>query len=174
MCLLIPSAFTSHWYVLGLSVSAFTLLLFTYRKKMLAAIHKVKRNSVGSVLFPVPVYACFLLATLEHNMALYYIPISLLAISDTAAELGGQQWGYRTRKFFNGQKSLAGALSFFLTALPVSAGWLYFGYDLSSANVLLVALVLSMFTCIAELVTLHGWDNLSVPAIALVILAIMT
>jgi dolichol kinase len=174
MCLLFPRFFQSHWWLLPLVLSAFILLFYTYKKKMLASVHQVRRYSVGSVLFPVPVYFCFLLAEWQQTDLYYYVPISLLAISDTAAEIAGQRWGYLTKKFFGGQKTLAGTLSFFVTAMAVCTGWLYFGYHFPLADTIKIGFVISITTSIAEGVTLHGWDNLSVPAVAAGILYIMT
>src|SRR4051812_14419108 len=93
LSLLLPRFFTSHWPVLILASIAFVLLFVTYRKKLLPSVHQVKRQTVGSVLFPLPVYGCFLIASLKENYLLFYLPISLLAIADTAAEIGGNKWG---------------------------------------------------------------------------------
>src|SRR6185503_17602336 len=58
LSLMLPLFFHSHWWVLGLTAIAFIILLITYLKKMLPSVHQVKRYSVGSLLFPLPVYAC--------------------------------------------------------------------------------------------------------------------
>jgi phytol kinase len=170
MCLLFPSIFTSHWYVLGLAVAALMLLLITYSRKLLPSVHQTKRNSVGSVLFPIPVYGCFLLSEIYNDDLLFYLPVALLAISDTAAEIGGNRWGHLGKQFFNGQKTLAGSICYFITAIVVCFCLLYFAYDLSLGRSVLKAFLISLLTCIAELVTLHGWDNLTVPATSLMIL----
>ena len=170
MCLLFPSLFHSHWWLLPLAIIAFVILLFSYKKKMLPSIHLTKRYSVGSVLFPLPVYVCFLMADLNDNDLYFYLPVSLLTISDTAAEIGGNLWGYRSTQFFNGQKTLAGSLSFLITALLVSLIWLKLIYHLPINDVLVIAITVSILTTITELVTLHGWDNLTVPAVCILIL----
>lgn len=174
MCLLFPSVFDSHWWVLALAFSAFIILLYTFLKKMLPSVHETRRNSIGSVLFPLPVYGCFLAAELNHQDIFFYLPVSLLAISDTAAEIGGAAWGVKTRSFFHGQKSLAGTLCFFFTAIIVTGGWLYFRTDLSPTAVALTCAVIVILCTAAELVTLHGWDNLTVPAVAVICLQLMT
>ena len=115
MCLLFPSIFTSHWWLLVLAMVAFIILLITYKRKMLPSVHRTKRYSLGSVLFPIPVYLCFAFAEWQQNSLFYYIPISLLAIADTSAEIGGNLWGHLTKKFFGGQKTLAGPLCFLFT-----------------------------------------------------------
>ena len=170
MAIFLPLFFQSHWWVLALTGTAFIILLITYLRKLLPAVHRIKRYSLGSVLFPVPVYLCFLLAERMHNNLYFWLPISLLAISDTAAEIGGQWWGAGTKQFFNGQKTMAGTLSFGVTGILVTIGWLYFGFHLPVAEVLLLTVLITLFSALAELVTLQGWDNLTVPAMTALIL----
>jgi phytol kinase len=173
MCLFFPAFFLSHWWVLALSAIAFLILLVTYMRKWMPAVHQTKRYSLGSVLFPIPVYACFLMAELNNNWLYFYLPISLLAISDTAAETGGVRWGAMSIQFFNGQKTLVGSLCFFISSIFVCVGWLYLGFHLPVKDVLLLTLLITAATTLAELVTLHGWDNLTVPAATLVILYLL-
>lgn len=171
--LLLPLFFQSHWWVLALTSIAFIILFVTYKRKMLSSVHQVKRYTVGSVLFPIPVYACFLFAELKQDPLLFYLPVSLLAVSDTAAEIGGQRWGYRGRSFFKGQKTLAGTICFFLTATLVCFAWIFFRHEDSIALVFLLSLSLAFIAALTELVTLHGWDNLSVPAVVLLLLLVI-
>jgi dolichol kinase len=170
MCLLFPSIFNSHWWLLVLAVIAFSILLITYRKKLLPSVHRTKRYSFGSVLFPIPVYLCFLFAQLQQNFLFFYIPVSLLAISDTAAEMGGNTWGHKTKQFFGGQKTLAGSISFFITAFLVCYIWLNVVTLFPAPEAMKISIIISVSTAIAETITLHGWDNLSVPAVATVVL----
>jgi phytol kinase len=173
MCLLFPAIFNSHWWVLSLAVVAFVLLLITYKRKMLPSVHQTKRYSLGSVLFPIPVYACFLIAEINNNDLFFYLPVSLLAISDTAAEIGGNRWGHLSKQFFGGLKTLAGSVCFFISSLLIITGLLYFCYHLSAIDVLKIGLLISLLTTVAELVTLHGWDNLTVPAVAILLLILL-
>ncbi len=170
MCLLFPPIFSSHWWVLALAAVAFVILLITYIKKMLPSVHQTKRFSVGSVLFPMPVYLCFLAAELKGNNLFFYLPVALLAIADTAAEAGGNKWGYLTKKFFNGQKSLAGALSFLTIAIIICVVLFWPLYHLPLQEAILIGTFTVLITTVAELVTLHGWDNLSIPGVTLGIL----
>jgi phytol kinase len=173
MCLFFPSLFSSHWWVLALATVAFIILLITYKRKMLPSVHLTKRYSIGSVLFPIPVYLCFLCAQLKGNDLFFYLPVSLLAIADTAAEAGGNKWGHLTRSFFNGQKTLAGSLSFLILAIIICA--ILFGpvFHLPLQDALLVGSLIVLLSTIAELVTLHGWDNLSIPIVTMAILLLL-
>lgn len=170
MSIFLPLFFHSHWWVLALAGIAFAILLFTYIRKLLPAVHQTKRYSLGSVLFPIPVYACFLLAELKQDSLYFFLPVTLLTISDTAAETGGHLWGARTKQFFKGQKTMAGTLSFAATAIAVNIGWLYFGFHLPLRDIIYLTVMITLFAATAELVTLHGWDNLTVPAITVLIL----
>ena len=170
MCLLFPSIFTSHWWLLVLATVAFIILLITYKRKMLPSVHQTKRYSLGSVLFPIPVYLCFAFAEWQQNSLFYYIPISLLAIADTSAEIGGNLWGHLTKKFFGGQKTLAGTLCFLFTSFIVCFIWLNIVSLFPVQETLKIISIISVSTAIAETITLHGWDNLSVPVVAVAML----
>ena len=93
-----------------------------------------------------------------------------MAISDTAAEIGGNTWGHKTKQFFGGQKTLAGSISFFITAFLICFIWLNVVTLYPAAEAIKISLIISISTAIAETITLHGWDNLSVPAVATVVL----
>lgn len=173
MCLLLPHFFNSHWWVLGLAFPSFCLLFFTYRKKLLASIHQTKRYSVGSIIFPIPVYLCFLSAELMHNDLFYFIPVSLLTISDTSAEMAGIKWGLLGKQFFDGQKTIIGSLAFALSSLIICFSWLYLYADCGFLHALALSVILSIVTSITELVTLRGWDNLSVPIVTVGLLLLL-
>jgi phytol kinase len=172
LCLLLPRFFDSHWWVLILACLAFALLLFTYLTRMLKAIHQTNRYSVGSVIFPIPVYLCFLAGEMADNFIFFYLPVSLLAIADTAAETAGNRWGYQGKQFFKGQKTLAGTMAFFFTAVFICLGWLFYFGNIGLVNMILFSVVLSLTTALTELVTLHGWDNLTVPFATIILLYI--
>ena len=168
-CLLLPSFFSSHWWILALTSSAFLLLLSTFLMHTLQSVHKTKRNSIGSIIFPIPVYCCFLAAETLHNNLCFYLPISLLAIADTSAEIAGTRWGHLTKQFFNGQKTLAGSTAFFGSALFICLGWLWY-YNLPLQDIILGTIAIAIAASLAELVTLKGWDNLTIPIVAGIII----
>jgi phytol kinase len=158
--------FRSHWTVLFLCIAAFVFLLFTYVKNLLPAVHETKRRSFGSILFPIPVYICFLCASILHSDLYFLLPISFLTLSDTMAEWSGKKWGNRTTSFFNGQKTLAGATGFFITSLLLASAWIFL-YKIGLNYGWILILTCSLFSTLAELVSTKGWDNLTVPLTAL-------
>jgi phytol kinase len=166
LALFLPLCIQSHWWILLLCGSSFLLLLFTYLFKQLPGIHKTKRYSLGSLFFPIPVYVCFLVAVMMGNFLLFYIPISLLTFSDTAAEWGGKQWGRYTRSFFQNQKTMAGSLCFALSAWLICLLWLAVLFHLPFHHSLIIGFLVMLAATIAEALSLKGWDNLTIPAAA--------
>jgi len=136
---------------------------------MLQSVHKTKRNSIGSIIFPIPVYCCFLAAETLHNNLYFYLPVSLLAIADSSAEIAGTRWGHLTKQFFNGQKTLAGSTAFFGSALFICLSWLWY-YNLPLQDIILGTIAIAIAASLAELVTLKGWDNLTIPIVSLIII----
>lgn len=172
LCLLLPLFFASHWWVLVLASLSFLLLLITYLTNMLQSVHKTKRYSIGSVIFPIPVYFCFLFADRIDNNLFFLLPISLLTISDTAAEIAGKRWGHLGKQFFNGQKTLAGTIAFLITAIFICIGWLCY-FDFAVHQIVIMTLILSVSASVMELLTLRGWDNLTMPVITVFLLWIL-
>jgi phosphatidate cytidylyltransferase/phytol kinase len=80
LCLFLPVFFSSHWWVLTLALLSFLLLLITYLNNMLHSVHKTKRYSIGSIIFPISAYFCFLTADMIDNNLFFFLPVSLLTI----------------------------------------------------------------------------------------------
>lgn len=172
LALCCPLFFETHWWVLILCSLAFILLLFTFVKHWLPSVHKTKRKSIGSVLFPIPVYICFLIAENKSNDLLFYLPVSFMTISDTAAEWAGKKWGSRTMQFMNGQKTLAGSLAFAICGILISIVWgLIFHF--TTEKIIMISLVTSFLAAITELVCIKGIDNLTVPLVTLLLLLLL-
>lgn len=168
LSLFLPHYIQSHWYVLGLCSIAFLTLLITWIRKDLPGIHKTKRKSVGSVIFPIPIYICFAVASCEgDNEILFLIPVLLLTFSDTFAELGGKKWGKYGPVFFGGKKTLAGSLCFFVSAAAILLMFFPFGIDDPGLKYLVGFILIALAATIAELVSMRGWDNLTVPLVVL-------
>jgi phytol kinase len=175
LSLFLPYFIHSHWYVLGLCSIAFLTLLVTWIRKDLPGIHKTKRKSVGSVIFPIPVYVCFVVACERGEEMLFHIPVLLLTFSDTFAELGGKKWGKYGPAFFGGRKTAIGSACFFVSALLIKLGYssiqivMDFGVNQQGLNGILI---IAFLATVVELVSMNGWDNLTVPLVVLGVLAI--
>jgi phytol kinase len=172
LALFFPLFLHSHWWVLLLCTLALLLLLVTFLIKELPAIHRTERTSIGSIIFPIPVYICFLSAEKFENNLLFFLPISLLTIADPAAEWGGKKWGHKTKSFFGNQKTGAGTLSFAITALLLSVLWTAL-FHLPVAKELLLIFSITLISTAAEFISLKGIDNITVPLFSLGTLLIL-
>jgi len=169
LCLLIPGYIQSHWSVLFLCVCALSLLAYTFFTRQLPAIHRTKRVSYGSILFPLPVYGCFLVMSSTGILLYYYLPILLLTIADTSAEMAGKKWGHLSLSFFKGQKTLIGSMAFLVMGM-ISALLHYFIGEHPPSYTLAVLLGIVLSAMVTELVSLKGFDNVTVPAVVLLLL----
>jgi phytol kinase len=164
LSLFLPYFIDSHWYVLGLCSIAFLTLLITWIRKDLPGIHKTKRKSVGSVIFPIPIYVCFAVTSCEgDNEMLFHIPVLLLTFSDTFAELGGKKWGKYGPAFFRGKKTLIGSLFFLASSVGIILLYIVGGINTPDNEDLLKLVSIAFIATIVELVSMNGWDNLTVP-----------
>ncbi|HEY2721333.1 MAG TPA: hypothetical protein VGI82_06395 [Chitinophagaceae bacterium] len=134
------------------------------------AIHKTKRVSFGSILFPIPVYACFFISKHFNNDLFFYLPVSLLTISDTLAEWGGNKWKDHTIAFFHHQKTLAGSLCFAISSFLICVLLVFYFVNAPAPVLIAYCFLLALITTLAELVTMKGFDNLTIPASASIIL----
>jgi dolichol kinase len=100
----------------------------------------------------------------------FYLPVFLLTISDTLAEWGGNKWGHRTTSFFDKQKTLAGSLCFAVSSFIICILVLFYFTTPSPALLLGYSFLLMLATTVAELITLKGFDNITVPAASLLLL----
>ena len=169
LCLCAPYFIQSHWWVLGLCSAAFMLLLYTYHNQLLPSVHQTRRQSIGSVIFPIPIYLCFLAAQKMEHYFLFYVPVSLLTVSDTMAEWSGKKWSKTSVKLMNSQKTVIGSLCFALCSLLIIFICGY-AYGLVPEHILIIALVTTTAATLAELVSTKGLDNFTVPVIALLCL----
>ena len=160
--LCLPRFFNSPSWVLVLCSLAFLLLFVTYIQNWLPAIHHTKRKSIGSVVYPIPVYLCFLVASEKSNLLLFYLPISLLTISDTLAELGGRKWGEQWGTLMYSQKTVAGSLSFALSALVISIAWAMTS-NFTPQQVTIMSVTITFIATTTEMVSTRGLDNITVP-----------
>lgn len=166
LSLFAPLFIQSHWWILGICSAAFLLLLITYYKKRLPAVHQTKRNSIGSVLFPIPLYLCFVVATKMDDLFLFYVPVSFLTLSDTAAEWGGHRWGHYAKPLMGHQKTVMGSLCFALCSLLLA--WIWGAvFRLPWQQMVFISLTTALLATAIELISTKGLDNITVPVVTL-------
>ena len=172
LTLLFPPLISNHWYVLGLCGSFLLILIASLRLKLLPSINAVDRITRGSFLYPFIVYVCFLVYTEYDDLIFYYIPILVLAICDPIATLIGKKWPLGQYTTFGYTKTSSGSLGFFIIAILICMVFMT-GVEGMSINVAIITSVsVALLTVFAEAITHKGYDNLSIPASALLVLIV--
>lgn len=171
LTILFPIMLSSHWWVLVLCSGFFIILVGSIYWGWLPSIHAIERKSLGSLLFPVSVYICFLFYEMNGALlALFYMPILVLAICDPIAAMVGTRFPIGKMQVLGGRKTLAGTSAFFIAALAV----IYFccmvwpvAFTTPKA---LTIIAIALAATLAELISKNGSDNLSIPLIMIFIL----
>lgn len=163
--LLFPTTFSSHWYVMIICVLFFILLIASKKLSLFPSINKVQRKTWGSFLFPVVIYYCFLFYEWQNEPLYFYIPMAVMAVSDTLAEIVGMNFPWIRYKIGGSTKTIAGSLTFFISAFIIAATTLFL-MDFSGSSLTLVATVLALSTAITEGLSTKGFDNLTVPVVS--------
>lgn len=170
LTLLFPIMLTSHWFVLMLCSSFALLLIFSLKFNLLPSINAIERESVGSIAYPVSVYVCFIAFDYAHqNYLFFYLPILILAICDPLAALTGKKWPKGRYKIGRDNKTLMGSSLFFLMALLLSYA-LFVQFNTNSLHLLIYSLLIALVTAVAEAVSGKGYDNITIPVSALLVL----
>jgi dolichol kinase len=174
-CLLLtcPIFFDRPWPVFTLA-GVFVALLVARRhcraldRHVAGAIYGVGRGSCGEFLFPI--VAAGLFAAARGAAMFYLIPVALMTFADAAAAWVGTRRG-RTRVWRLNGKSLEGSLAFFAVACLCLLPILHWPIgDASAAEGVPIAIVTALACTVFEAVSSRGWDNLSVPGAAFVLL----
>lgn len=165
--------FDSFWYVVGIGVFFFSLLLIGKRKSIFNSIDGIKRKSSGSFLLPIAICGLFIVANVKGDDLLFVLPILVLGISDSLAGVFGIRFEQHTSKvvLFGRvlEKTYLGSAVFFWSALLISIAVLN-AYHLSFAQATTLALVIAISSMIVELISTRGFDNIWVPLVVLITL----
>ncbi len=169
-----PWLFSSHWWVLLIAVQSSLVLFLTRHYGLIRSHHQSAGKGVGSFLFFVSVYICFLATGLTGYDYLYVIPILVLTISDVSASIIGQKYGrnpMQLLKIFGAvNKTRAGSLAFFMSSfIVVFAAYSYF-LESDLIRIILLSLFTSTVATLSEAISPNGYDNFLVPVSILIIL----
>jgi len=171
--LLFPQALNNHWYVLILCTLFFVILFSSIQFGMLPSINAVQRSTIGSLLFPVAVYMCYLtFDQADHDFRYFYIPILILSISDSVAALAGKAWPIGKYRIGKHAKTLTGSLMFLLSAFIISLLLLNISETdvYGQPNAFYTAALIALTTTGMEAVCCKGYDNLTIPGITILTL----
>lgn len=172
----LPWLFTQYWPIIVLAVTGtgglFVLRLKAFRAGPGAVLGTVERSWSGEVCFSAGIAALFALylGDKERQMALFVVPLLLLAIADAAAALVGVPWGRRHYLALGGCKSLEGSAAFLLAALPSILVPLLLLTDMTLSRAALVSGLLSVSAMVVEAIAGKGLDNLVIPVFGFALL----
>ncbi|MBI1305164.1 MAG: phosphatidate cytidylyltransferase [Bacteroidetes bacterium] len=146
------------------------ILIWSMRFDKLHSIHKVDRKTYGSILFPIVVFACYIIANQLEDRLYFYMPLIILAVCDPLAALVGKKFPIGKFSIGGSVKTVMGSAVFILSAFLItmflsSITW----YDMNEITTF-TALAVAVATGIAEGVTHRGYDNISVPLTAVLVL----
>ena len=170
LTMLFPPLIGNHWLVLLLCGSFLLILLTSLALNLLPSINAVKRKTSGSILYPIIVYGCYLAYISTGHFKFYYIPILILALCDPIAALVGKSKPIGKYVTFGYQKSLSGSFGFFVSAIITSVLLLVNLEDMAFKPAFVTAILVAFVTTIAEALTHKGFDNLTIPGSAMVVL----
>lgn len=175
--LLFPVFLHSHWQVLFLCGSFLIILLASLRFSLLPSINGIDRFSVGSILYPVAVYGCFLIFQFaEKGLIVFYLPVLILAICDPVAAFAGKRFPFGAYRIGGCRKTCSGSCAFLIAAVLVTAITAYI-FDntgpVFSGHPGLLTLI-PLCATFSEAIGVRGWDNVTIPgSVALTLILVL-
>lgn len=166
----LPLLIGDHRIVFGLCMSFAGLLYLSKRYGFLKSINAIDRPSQGSLWYPLVIYLCYYVYHLSNEYIYFYLPILVLAIADPLAALSGKKWPKGEYVIGCHCKTITGSSVFFVSAFIISITLLLGLTSVSLFSALIIGLVISFVTTIAEALSRNGLDNFTIPIAALVIL----
>lgn len=164
--------------IVSLGVLLFIGVLVTDKLKLFKSIHSVSRSTAGEYFFPLTM---IVMALFFKNEAIFASSMLLLGLADGLAAVIGTRYGKKTRFRIRGNvKSKHGTVTFFVIAVCIVLWGMYMqnsaivgdGAVTWSASLVIATGIASVLT-VAELVSEHGLDNITVPLLNAVALTIL-
>lgn len=134
----------------------------------LTSIHG-KDKSLGTVYYPISV---FFLAFLfwDNNIIIFRISILIMTISDAFAAIFGEKYGKNHFALIKDKKSILGAIVMFLSTLIIVFSALYLWQAIDLLSIVYISIAVALISTAAELLSINGSDNLSVPVFSVLFL----
>ena len=163
-----PFVLHSIWPMIILGVAFAGLDYFAIRYNLFKMMHGTKRRTYGTVFYPISFI--ILTATLwDNNKLILVASMLIMALADaTAAIVGENIKKPKVLRIGSEQKSVQGSIAMFLVSffivitcclVAVQIGQL----DFSIARILFVSIIVGIVATLAEVLSVKGSDNLSVP-----------
>lgn len=171
-----PLFLTSPWMVItALSLAVVWMTTVRHvpavRRHFGGVLHDADRISHGELYFAASIAALMLASAGEP--VLYVIPVLILTIADAVAAVVGRAFPILPLSGLAKGKTTSGSAAFFVSALLVTWPALIGFSDLPLILSFAIAVAVASATCVAEAISSRGFDNLAVPAVALLILKLL-
>ncbi len=170
---LVPFLFDTPWPFVLACLSFAVLNLLDWHFGFFAAMISSDQSNLGTVYFPLVVAAATLI--FWRQPPLMVAALMPLTWGDGLAPVIGRLHGRHKYQVMGYTRSLEGSLVFFFASALFTwlALWLMIGPpDIELVTAIAPALVVSLATAATEAITIWGLDNLTVTAIAVLILRV--
>lgn len=164
--------FDNPWYFVGTAVAFMIINLLDWRYGFFAAMASSDRSNLGTVYFPLA--AAVVVYLFWDQPPLMVAALMPLTWGDGLAPVVGQAYGRHPYTVHNHQRTLEGSAGFFAAGFLFTwlALWLVGGSPvISPAAAVFPALVITAATTLVEAVSIWGVDNLTITAVAALIIA---
>ena len=163
--------FTSPWPFIIMCLLFAGLLYLDYKFELVPSMASADKSNKGTIYFPLAAAAgVFVFWTQPPLMVASLMPLTW---GDGLAPVVGKAYGRRAYFVASHMRTLEGSAGFFVFGLLFTwlALWLVPGPPtISPAVALLPALVITLCTTLVEAVSIKGIDNLTITAVAILIL----
>jgi len=167
LTMLFPILIGNHWLVLTLCGSFFIILLFSMKFDLLPSINRIKRQTLGSIFYPVIVFLCYMIYEQKvYHLIYFYLPVLTLAFCDPVAEYVGKTYKWGKYQIHGHTKTLIGSTGFFVSSFVLSLILIIYLSNIGFVSALPFVLCIAFTTTLAEALAQKGYDNLTIPAIA--------
>jgi phytol kinase len=171
MIWVLPFLFDSPWFFVVAAATFMVINFLDWRYGFFAAMASSDRSNLGTVYFP---FAAGVVAVLFWQQPpLMVAALMPLTWGDGMAPVVGKAYGRHLYKVYSSTRSLEGSLGFFVSSFIFTslALWGMSGTpDISFAAALLPALLVTVTTTLVEAISIWGLDNLTITAVAILIL----
>ncbi|MBI2429193.1 MAG: DUF92 domain-containing protein [Ignavibacteriales bacterium] len=166
-----PELFISGIPALLLALSFLIVNFAAIQFGLLKGMHGTHRRSYGTVYYPL---SFFILVLLFWDSAPFIISVSILilALSDAAAAIVGENLRHpREYRLTSDKKSYEGSAAMFVTTFSIVVAAILY-YDLTEAygGMIMIGLSVALFVTLWEAISSKGFDNLTVPLSAALML----
>ncbi|RMG90884.1 MAG: phosphatidate cytidylyltransferase [Chloroflexi bacterium] len=165
--------FDTPWFFIAAALAFMVLNWLDWRYGFFAAMASSDRSNLGTVYFPLA--AAIVAYLFWEKQPLLVAALMPLTWGDGLAPVVGKAYGRRAYTVYTSRRTVEGSLAFLGGCLLFTwlALWLIPGTpDVGPATAVFPALVIALATTLTEAISIWGLDNLTVTAVATVILSL--